>query len=254
MRTRFTIGTAVGFVVAGIALIVNPVLAQEETLNNDPYISPKSVATYSAPFLKASGERLQKPGKERVVLAGTVSLNGSTPVPIQVAWEFPQKIRIDKGTDTVVFDRGDPSREIPSNAEMADAIETLLEDSVEGFFANHLEGSTRFLGSGFRLRDGGPDAPSYDIVVVWNRSRVRGGQEPIVKQYWFDKRMKLLSRVVYRRPSGSVEVFWSDWRDVQGERIPFTVERKELGRTTLLVKLFAASVSPKAEDGYFSGR
>jgi hypothetical protein len=51
-----------------------------------------------------------------------------------------------------------------------------------------------------------------------------------------------------------VEVFWSDWRDVQGEKVPFTVERKEGGRTTLLVRISSAVVSPQATDGRFPAR
>ena len=54
--------------------------------------------------------------------------------------------------------------------------------------------------------------------------------------------------------SDFVEVLWNDWRDVGGEKVPFRVERREAGRTTLQVTITAALVSPKADDGRFSGR
>jgi hypothetical protein len=186
-------------------------------------------------------------------VVGSLTRNQGQPSPVQVTWEFPQKIRIDEGRNPVVFDRGNPAQPFPLDPQSADTVETLLEDSVEGFFANLREGSARFLGSGFRFPGAGQDAPSYDIVEVWSRSRIRGGEARTVKRYWFDRQHQSLSRVVYRPGAGRalVEVFWSDWRDVQGERIPFAIERKEGGSTTLLVRISSAVVSPRAADGLF---
>jgi hypothetical protein len=51
-----------------------------------------------------------------------------------------------------------------------------------------------------------------------------------------------------------VEVLWSDWRDVEGEKVAFHIERKEAGQTTLQLVITSALVSPKADDGRFPGR
>ena len=186
------------------------------------FVSLAQVPSSAQRFLLASGTRLRQTGKERITAAGSVARNQGQPSPLQVTWEVPHRIRLDEGTTSVIFDRGNPAQAIPPNEESAVAIETLLEDSVEGFFANLRGGTTRFLGSGFRARDAGPGAPSYDIVEVWTSSRLRGSEVTTVKRYWFDRRSKLLSRVVYRSgPAGGgglVEVFWSDWLDVQGEK------------------------------------
>ena len=222
------------------------------------YLRLSGVPSAAQRFLLAAGTRLRRPGKERITAVGFLSRNQSAATPVEITWEFPQKIRIEEERGTVIFDRGNPSQAIPPTREAADAVETLLEDSLEGFFANEPGRSVRFLGSGFRARTGNPGEPSFEIVEVWSQSRFRNGAQPTVKQYWFDARTKLLSRVIYRIAavpgSGFVEVFWSDWRDVAGEKVAFRVERKEAGATTLQLALTAALVSPRADDGRFSGR
>jgi len=225
---------------------------------NPDYVLLHQLPSVSQAFLLASGSRLRGPGKERITAVGSVTREQGAASSIEITWEVPQKIRVDEGGPTILYDRQNPNQPVPPDRRTADTIETLLDDSLEGYFANLRERSSRFLGSGFRLQGAGPPAPSYDIVEIWSRSRLRPDASTTVKRYWFDKRTKLLSRVVYRlSPAGGralVEVFWSDWRDVQGEKIPFTVERKEEGRTTLLVRISSALVSPRAADGRFPGR
>ena len=222
------------------------------------YLSLNQLPSSVQRFFLASGTRLRRPGKERITAIGSVARNQGQPSPVQVTWEVPRRIRIDEDAATVTFDRENPAQAIPGNKETADAIETLLEDSVEGFFANLRGGTTRFLGSGFRVRGAPPGSPSYDIVEVWTSSRLRGSEATTVKRYWFDKRSKLLARVIYRSGPAAggalVEVFWNDWQDVQGEKIPFTIERKEGGRTTLLVRISSAAISPQVADGRFPVR
>jgi hypothetical protein len=221
------------------------------------YFQLSRVPSAAQRFLLAAGTRLRRPGKERITAVGTLSARGVV-TPVEITLEFPQRIRIDDGRGTVIFDRANPSEAVPQKRETADAIETLLEDSLEGFFAAQRGGSVRSLGAGFRGKTGNPEEPSFEIAEVWGQSRFRNGAEPTIKQYWFDSRTKLLSRVVYRVASapGSdlVEVLWSDWRDVEGERVPFRVERKEAGQVTLQLVLTSVFVSPKADDGRFPGR
>jgi len=222
------------------------------------YLRLSGVPSGAQRFLLAAGTRLRRPGKERITAVGSLSRNQDAASPVEITWEFPQKIRIDAGQEPLIFDRGDPSQAIPPTREAADAVETLLEDSLEGFFAAQPGGSIRFLGAGFRARTGAPQEPSFEIVEVWSQSRFRNGAQPTVKQYWFDSRTKLLSRVIYRiaavAGSDLVEVLWSDWRDVDGQKVAFQVERKEAGQATLRLALTSALVSPKADDGRFSRR
>lgn len=233
-----------------------PALAQAPQAERT-YLRLSAVPSRAQRFLLATGTRLRRPGKERIVSAGTLVSNSAAPSPIEITWELPQKIRIDQGRGTVIFDRANPAQPIPPERAAADLIETFLEDSLEGFFARENGRSVRFLGKGFHAKTDGPDGPSYEIVELWIESRFRNGAEPTIKQYWFDSRTKLLSRVVYRvggSSTGFVEVFWSDWRDVNGEKLAFQVERKEAGQTTLQLTVESALVSQMADDGRFSGR
>jgi hypothetical protein len=226
----------------------------QETSQQAGYLPLNRVSAASQRFLLAAGLRLRRPGKERITVAGSIGRGEASPLPVEITWEIPQKIRIDEGRAPVVFGGANPSRDQDSSG----ILETFLEDSLEGFFTAEAGRSVRFLGSGYRFRAPGSDGRSFEIIEVRASSRFRNGSQTTVKQYWFDARTRLLARVTYRvaEAPGSefVEVFWSDWRDVQGEKIPFSVERKESGRTTLQLTFSSAFISPRADDGRFSGR
>jgi hypothetical protein len=219
------------------------------------YLGLNQVWTVVQPYLLAAGERYQKPGKERITAAGNLTANQGQPTPVQVTIEYPRKVRIDQSRGSTTFDGSSPSPQVPRDPHESAILETLVEDSLDGFFHAHRTGSNHYLGS-FRVRGAGEESPAYAIMEIWTKSPFRGGQQSIAKQYWFDRRTKLLSRVVYRSgPGGSViEVFLSDWYEVEGEMIPLTIERKEAGGTTLRLQLTSVLVSPKATDGAFGAR
>ena len=249
----------VGAWLVGAWIFAFPILGRAQgSVPDGGYLRLNRIPAAAQRFLLAAGTRLRRPGMERITAVGSLSRNRDAASPAEITWEFPQKIRIDDGRGPVIFDRGNPLQAIPQNQATADTIETLLEDSLEGFFAAQGGGSIRFLGAGFRAGAGDPGEPSFEIVEVWSQSRFRNAGTPTVKQYWFDSRTKLLSRVVYpiaAVPGGDfVEVLWSDWRDVEGQKVAFLVERKEAGETTLRLTLTSVLVSPKAADGTFSGR
>jgi hypothetical protein len=218
------------------------------------YLPLNRVSSASQRFLLASGLRLRRPGKERIIAAGRLVRGEAPSSPVDVTWEIPQKIRIDEGRTPIVFDGANPSRA----QDASGILEMFLEDSLEGFFAAEAGRSVRFLGSGYRFSAPGSEGRSFEIVELRAPRRFRNASQATVKQYWFDTRTRLLSRVIYRIAevphSEMVEVLWRDWRDVQGEKVPFSVERKESGRTTLQLTFSSAFVSPRVDDGRFSGR
>ena len=182
--------------------LARPVISQQQAAGAAPegadpgYVSLHQLPSVSQAFLLVSGSRLRGPGKERITAVGSVTREQGAASSIEITWEVPQKIRVDEGGPTILYDRQNPNQPVPPDRRTADTIETLLDDSLEGYFANLRERSSRFLGSGFRLQGAGPPAPSYDIVEIWSRSRLRPDASTTVKRYWFDKRTKLLSRVV----------------------------------------------------------
>lgn len=133
-------------------------------------------------------------------------------------------------------------------------METLLDDTVEGLISiNSHSGGTQFLGKGFRQSGGGANAPTYDVVQLFYPSVLRNGAAT-VKTYWFDSKTKLLARVTYKSTAGAaVEVTLGNWQTVQGETIPYLVERRENGQVTVRLTLSSATVGAGAQDGKFGG-
>ena len=211
-------------------------------------------AAYKA-FAVAAGQRLQNPGKERITGAGTLLsiVNGqSQTLPVQIVWQIPLKIRIDGAGPTVIFDQTKTSPQALATQDISDMVEALLDDSVEGLLSiNGQGGASRLLGTGFRDKAASKTAPSYDVVHLVYPDPLKKGKT-IGKAYWFDSRTKLLSRVTYVSNSGSaVEVDVGNWQNIQGENIPFLVERRENNILTMRLTLSSALVSPAAVDATF---
>lgn len=216
-----------------------------------------SVPTMCKPFAIAVGQRLQKPGKERITGSGTLlSLsNGSSRTsPVQVVWQIPLKIRIDAPGAPITLDWSQSTPPGQAAKDNSDTLESLLDDSIEGLTSiDNQAGSSRLIGKGFRDKGSNPTGQAFDVLQLSYRSTLRNGAS-LNKLYWFDSKTKLLSRVTYNSTSGgSVEVRLSDWRTVQGETIPFLIERQENGQVTMRLTLASVAVGNAAQDGIFGG-
>jgi hypothetical protein len=164
------------------------------------------------------------------------------------------KIRLDQGGRPLIFDRSNPAQAVPGAPKVADTIQMLLEDSVEGLFAlQDRRISRRYLGSGFRLEGATGSDPGMDVFLLEYPDAFREKQ-PILKSYWFDSSTKLLGVVAYTSSSGvATHVVIDDWRDVSGEQIPFRIERWEDNKLTIRLILDSAAVTAGANDGMFGG-
>jgi hypothetical protein len=137
------------------------------------YVSRGILAPRLTRNLSALGNRLEKPGKERLTVTGVLRLTAdSQPRQVAAILEFPERLRL-------VVQNGPQSRLITFDGEKTkgqagvdelDLIETLAYDSAEHFFAAQLQGrATRFLGSRFRTDDGstaGYGGPYFDIYKI----------------------------------------------------------------------------------------
>lgn len=214
--------------------------------------------------LEVLGDRLEKPGKERMILAGTVrTASDPAEMAFELVREFPDRLQLieRRGVSlriTAFNGRSGASRSFTS-AEW-DTIETLLFDSVEYFFVTRMEGAaTSFLGSRFRLDDGTSSnytGPFYDIFVVSQQIKVGRTARQRSVSYYFNSRSLLLERVRYQQErNGSlvnVEVIMSEWREFAGQRIPMRVERFENGSSILKFSFATAAIGPRASDNIFS--
>jgi hypothetical protein len=216
--------------------------------------------------LAALGDRLERPGKERITLDGTLSrLINSEMVAssARVIWELPGRLRVEQaGGETTVlgFDGQYAWKSNGSlTAEDQDLLDTFLFDSVEHFFIGQAKGfATRSLGSRFTSNASGdeqPGEPVHDLYLVTDQ--MPGGTTTTYqpKFYGLNSDTQLLELVRYTIESGGltvkVEVRLSAWSQVEGQMIPGQVVRSEDGKVVASFSVTSASVGPQLSDGIF---
>jgi hypothetical protein len=210
--------------------------------------------------LSALGNRLERPGKERLTLMGTLQIGATAQTrEFAATLEFPDRLRLGLGgpqNRAITFD-GQQARTVTPD-EM-DLIETLSYDSAEHFFAAQMQGNAmRFLGARFRTDDGSsPDynGPYFDIYKIADQIKASGEERP-AKLYYFNSETLLLERVTYLINRGglemSVETKLSDWREVDGQQVARRIERLENGKSVFVLNVRSAGLARRAADGMFA--
>lgn len=215
---------------------------------------------------RAMGDRLVKPGRERVLLSAVLRRGDAQEVPVQLAYEIPGRLRLDEGgpglgrRTTLVFD-GQGAHAGGRDVGRADLalVETILRDSAEHLFrAREHGGAIRFVGSGFRLEDNTDfeyAGPSYDLYELAEPAGGAGGPGERVKLFFFNAATHLLEEVRYEAEGegggASVVVRVSDWQDVDGQRVPGRVVRLENGEAVFDLRVTGAAFAPRAADATF---
>jgi hypothetical protein len=231
-----------------------------EKSNRGVYVRRAQLSPRLALNLSALGNRLEQPGKERLILMGTLRLAGEEKREFAAFLEFPDKLRLSFAGPkerVLIFD-GQQTKALLTAAADLDLIETLVYDSAEHFFAAQMQGNaTRFLGSRFRTDDGAnPDysGPYFDVYKIADQVKASGQERP-AKLYYFNSDTLLLERVSYLSNRGdaeiSVETRLSDWRETNGQQVPRRIERLENGKPVFVVTLWSAAVAHRADDGMF---
>ena len=225
-------------------------------------ISPKLQLT-----LRVLGDRLERPGNERLVMLGTLSHSASLkagPHTCRVITEFPHKMRLEEQFDgrlSVTTFNGNQSG---SSGPAPDLSETTLIDSVvfagiEHFFLGQSQGfATRYLGERFRLDEGNTSNYSdgfYDIYQVTDQFDFGKGMQEENKFFYFNSDTLLPERVRYiptgTTESAGVEVRFGDWTKVNGQLVPFYIARFENGVKVMDIKISSATVGPRVTDSIF---
>jgi len=225
------------------------------------YVRRAQLSPRLAQNLAALGNRLEKPGHERLALVGMWQVAG-TPQPREFAatLEFPDKLRIALGGDRVItFDAQQTKATQTSAADELDLIETLTYDSAEHFFTTQMQGrATRFLGARFRTDDGSTpdyDGPYFDVYKIADQIKA-SGEERVAKIYYFNSDTLLLERVTYVINRGgseiNVETKLSDWRGTDGQQVPRRIERFENGKPVFVIRIRLAGLGGRADDGLFA--
>ena len=225
------------------------------------YVNRGLLTPRLAMHLNALGNRLEKPGKERLIVTGVLRLaTDSQPRPVAATLEFPDRFRLvlQHGPQSrlITFD-GQESKGQAAVDEM-DLIETLAYDSAEHFFAAQLQGrAMRFLGSRFRTDDGSTadyDGPYFEIYKIADQIKP-SGQERAAKLYYFNSDTLLLERVAYviNRDGFevSVETKLSGWSSAEGQQVARRIERFENGKSVFVLNIRSAQLGRRADDGMF---
>lgn len=229
------------------------------------YIRSSALSPKSVWYLKAMGDRLEKPGRERLSITGTLArANVSQAEEVTAVWELPDRLHLtkQKGNQArvITFDGeqvkadGDPLDE----AEQ-DLIETLVYGSAEHFFNTQMQGmATRLLGSRFLLHRGSTadyNGPYYDVYKVADQVRTSAEPREQLKFYYFNSETLLLERVTYEiNRNGStvkVEERLGDWTREQGQQVARRIERLENGESVFVFTVRTAGLSPRGNDGVF---
>jgi hypothetical protein len=208
--------------------------------------------------LKALGNRLERPGKERLTLTGTLSRAGdAAPVPVLLILEFPDRLRLDiqeRAPHHVITFNGKSAGKIggPLDQSEEDLIETLVYDTAEHFFMGQMQRvATRGLGSRFRSDDGS----FHDLYEVTDQVEVAPGGRTQRKLYYFNSDTQVLDRVRYQLTRNGmqtdVETRISDWQDLQGQRLPGRITRLENQRATATLAISSRALTPRLDDGIF---
>lgn len=234
-------------------------LANPTTSNRGLYIRRALLSPRLGLNLSALGDRLEKPGKERLALMGTVRTATGETREFAATVEFPDKLRLVVGgpqSRVITFD-GQQTK--AAAVDDLDLIETLVYDSAEHFFAAQMQGKAmRFLGPRFRTDDGsnpGYGGPYFDIYKIADQITASGEERP-AKLYYFNSDTFLLERVSYviNRNSSeiSVETKLSDWRVLDGQQVARRIERFEVGKSVFVLNIRAAEWGRRADDGIFA--
>lgn len=216
------------------------------------------------PMSKALGDRLEKPGKERLILIGTLrrASNRSENRPARLILEFPDRLRLEEQDGVTIYNNDFASSNGVLKRNERDEVESLLFDFVDHFFASQMRGdATRFLGSRFRLDDSAnPNytGPFYELYQITDRIAVKQEVREQPKLYFFNSDTLLLERVRYQVERDGepveVEVLISGWRNVDGQQIPGAITRAENGAPVLALSITSAVVGRKQNDGIFGAQ
>jgi hypothetical protein len=207
---------------------------------------------------------LEKPGKERLTLAGTLNRASEQPVAFAGILEFPDRLRITMQSSpqsrTIVFD-GQTVRTVGGSLTSAekDLIESLVYDTAEHFFSAQTEGApTRHLGNHFRTDDcstANYAGPFYDVFSMTDLIKVTPDTRSQSKFYCFNSETHLLEKVHYQtlRNGASVEVETqiSGWRRIEDQQVPSRVIRKENTQQVFVLTITSATLGPRINDAIF---
>lgn len=229
------------------------------------YVQRAALRPQLIPDLIELGDRVERPGQERLNVIGTLTrADSNRRFPFSAVIEFPDHVSlsIQEGAQTRVlrFD-GQEVTAIGSAVDVSerDLIETLAYDTAEHFFWSQMQNhATRGLGSRFRADDGSARnyaGPYYDIYEMSELDKTSSDRHQSVKHFYFNSDTHLLERVRYEVTRGGanvgVEIIVEAWQKQTGQNIPRRIERRENNMSVFVLAINSVNVAPRVADGIF---
>ncbi len=235
------------------------------TATDQTYVCAAQVWPQLRWHLNTLGDRMEKPGKERITITGTIKRAGDAQaLPMTLTLEFPDRLRLtvqDGVQQRVVTFNGQAAASVGNalTARERDFIETLAYDTAEHFFAAQTRGTAmRCLGQRFRSDDGSTPnytGPYYDLYEVSDQIKTGTEARQQLKYFYLNSETLLLERVRYQTVRNGapieVETRLSNWQQTQGQQTPRHIVRLENGQPVLALTITALAISPRADDGSF---
>ena len=243
----------ISLVIVGTALALLGQVPKPETkaLNSEKLQGPIK------PYYRAAEKRLGKTGSERITGNATLSTGGAVGEQISFVLEFPGKIRITGQGKNAMYTGEDRDKKSPVETSLQDAVESMLEDSIDGFLSAVTEKATiRYVGSGLRLADPQTGAIRYgDLVQVSRNERAGKASRGLTKDYWFDSATQRLWQVRYWDQGPKAEPIVTILEDYVSSGdlvIARRIRRLRGNQEQLKIEITTAQLSAKTSDQVFA--
>jgi hypothetical protein len=253
MRNRNGRMNYIYMALAGILCSLMPVGASATAKDKDDdgikYWQSSQLSYVLRSNFMALGDRLQKAGRERITITGTL-VNSSGSNPVKVVMERGGKVRVDQSSKSIIFDGKSSSSNLSANDK--DLLESFSDDLPDTLIeAAALGNGFRFIGQRFLDPKGG----SCDYYDAATPAKVNPKSTPQIKRYCFDSNTKLLSWVQHQSGNGknvsTIETHFSDWTIIQGQAVAGTVSRIQDGTPVFTLKVQEVDISRSANDNLF---
>jgi hypothetical protein len=189
---------AAGMIIAALG-VLNAQQQGRSSATRSVYLHPSSGDGRTRFLIEALGDRLRSPGKERTVVAGTLT-SGSASSNVVLTWELPDKFRLEETNGSrraFVFDGARLTGRSQQNDADNELLESLTADTAEFFLYQAVGGAPlRYLGERFKQPGATGFGATVDIFEFASPAKYPGAAA-VVKQFMFDSDTHLLNRVAY---------------------------------------------------------
>jgi hypothetical protein len=206
------------------------------------------------PIVKALGKRVQENGKEKTVYIGEYFDHSNKSKRAKATIQLPRLARLEGFKNAVISFDGKNKKNANDRGDNS-LLETFLMDTAEGLLASVQESaSIRLLGLRFYpdliAYKNGYNGPLYDIYDAIGPDAIWAGQPFQSRQFYFDSKSKLLSRVQHydrtASPPVKVETHFPVWGTIDNSAYPACIERYENG--SLIFSFIATSIESGPAD------